>query len=302
MTMTTRYSKAPRDASRLIFNIVAYSFTTALALVCLTPFLLLISASFSDEQTILRNGFKLIPERVSLEAYNMLLRNPRDILNAYGVSFTVTALGAAVGLFVTAMTAYVLCRKDVRHRNKIALYFYFVTLFNGGLVSTYIVMIRYYRLKNSLLALILPLMINVFYLIVMRSFLSSIPDSLAESAKMDGANDLMIFIRIILPLSKPALATVGLFLALDYWNDWYNAMLYITKPEMYPLQYLLYNMLATQEALARLVSQSHVSIQNQAKETIKMAMACIATGPILLLYPFVQKYFIRGITVGAVKG
>jgi putative aldouronate transport system permease protein len=190
----------------------------------------------------------------------------------------------------------------VKYRNKISFYFYFVTLFNGGLVSTYIAMIQYYRLKNSLIALILPSLMNVFYIIVMRSFLSSLPDSLAESAKIDGAGDFTIYLKVIMPLSKPALATVGLFIALDYWNDWYNAMLYITSPEKYPLQYVLHGMLSRQEALKRISAISGIALQDQPRESIKLAMACIATGPLILLYPFVQKFFIRGITVGAVKG
>jgi len=136
----------------------------------------------------------------------------------------------------------------------------------------------------------------------MRSFMSSIPDSLGESAKIDGAGDFTIFIRIILPLSKPALATIGLFIALEYWNDWYNSMLYITNYKLYPLQYLLYNMLSSQDALSRISSVSHINVNNLPLQSLKMAMAVIATGPILLVYPFVQKYFIKGITVGAVKG
>lgn len=286
----------------IIFNSVGYVCITAFALLCIIPFILLISSSFTDEQTIRMYGYSLWPRKLSTAAYQRLLGTPADILRAYGVSIFVTLAGTAAALFVISMTAYVIGRRDVLYRNRISFYFYFVTLFNGGMVATYIVMIRYYHLKNNVLALILPLMVNVFYIIVMRSFLSSIPESLGESAKIDGAGDFTIFIRIILPLSKPALATVGLFLALDYWNDWYNAMLYITKYKLYPLQYLLYNMLATQEAVERLSSESRIPLADQPLESMKMAMACIATGPIILLYPFVQKYFIRGITVGAVKG
>jgi putative aldouronate transport system permease protein len=263
---------------------------------------MLVAGSLTDEKSILRYGYQLWPKEFSTAAYQMLFRFPQDIVRAYGVSFLVTASGTITGLFLISMTAYVIGRKDVKYRNKISFYFYFVTIFNGGLVSTYIAIVKYYNLKNSLLALILPLLMNAFYLIVMRSFLSSIPDSLGESAKIDGAGDFAIFIKIILPLSKPALATVGLFIALDYWNDWYNSMLFISDPEKYPLQYVLYNMLSTQEALARISGQSRIPMLNQPRESIKLAMACIATGPIILLYPFVQKYFIRGITVGAVKG
>ena len=289
-------------SGQTLFNIVSYTFLIILSFLCLIPFLMLISGSFTDEQAILLHGYSLWPETFSIAAYRMLFRFPEDIIRAYGVSAFITVSGTFLGLFFTSMTAYVMSRKDVKYRNRISFYFYFVTLFNGGLVANYIAMVRFYNLKNSYTVLILPLLMNAFYLIVMRSFLSSLPDSLAESAKIDGAGDFAIYFKIILPLSKPALATVGLFIALDYWNDWYNAMLFITVPEKYPLQYVLYNMLSTAEALSRISARSRIPIQNQPRESIKLAMACIATGPIILLYPFVQKYFIRGITIGAVKG
>jgi putative aldouronate transport system permease protein len=263
---------------------------------------MLISGSLTSEDAISRHGYSLWPRELSTEAYNLLFRFPQDIIRSYGVSILITVSGTVLGLWLISMTAYAIGRKDLKYRNKIAFYFYFVTIFNGGLVSTYIIMIRYYNLKNTLVALILPHLINAFYLIVMRSFLASLPDSLGESAKLDGANDFTIYRKIILPLSKPALATVGLFIALEYWNDWYNAMLYLSKPELYPLQYVLQTMLSTQEALSRLSVQSQIPLQYQPRDSIKLAMACVATGPIILLYPFVQKYFIKGITVGAVKG
>lgn len=294
--------KKHRKSDHPLFDLISYTFLSLISVVCLVPFIMLITGSVTDEHAIILYGYRLWPKEFSTAAYQMLFRFPKDIINAYGVSIFITAVGSFTGLLLISMTAYVIGRKYVKYRNKISFYFYFVTLFNGGLVSTYIAMTRYYNLRNSYIALLLPLLMNAFYLIVMRSFLNSLPDSIAESAKIDGAGELTIFAKIILPLSKPALATVGLFIALDYWNDWYNAMLYISKPTMYPLQYVLYNMLSTQEALARISAQSHISMQNQPRESIKLAMACIATGPIILLYPFVQKFFIRGITIGAVKG
>jgi putative aldouronate transport system permease protein len=263
---------------------------------------MLLSASFSEERWVAANGFGLFPGAPSLDAYRSIFKAPAIVLNAYKVSILITVAGTFFGLAINSMTGYVLSRKDFTWRNKFALFFYFVTLINGGLVSTYIIMISWYRLKNTLLVLILPYLVNVFYLIVMRSFIYNIPDSLAESAKIDGAGDFTVYYRIVLPLTKPALATIGLFIALEYWNDWYNAMLYLNKPALYPLQYLLYNMLAAQEAITRISQASGVIVANLPVMTLKMAMAIVATGPILLVYPFVQKYFIRGITVGAVKG
>ena len=170
------------------------------------------------------------------------------------------------------------------------------------MVCTYIFYIQYLHLKDNLLALILPMMMNVFYLLIMRSFIAAIPVALIESAKIDGAGEFRIFIQIILPLLKSGLATIGLFIALGYWNDWYNAMLYLNSEEKYPLQYMLYNMLQKQEAMAQMASQVGRRVENLPTSGLKLAMAVVATGPIVLLYPFVQKYFVKGITIGSVKG
>lgn len=294
--------KQYRDRSMTIFQITGYVLVTFVAILCLLPFLIILSASFTAEEAIIRHGFGLIPTEFSLDAYKMLFRYPTDIIQAYGVSLFVTIAGTLAGLFIVSMAAYAICRKDFKYRNKFAFYFYFITLFNGGLVSTYIIMVRYYNLKDKLLALILPNLINVFYLIVMRTFMSSLPDSMSESAKIDGAGDFAIYWRIILPLSKPVLATVGLFLALDMWNDWYNAMLYLTDYRLYPLQYLLYSMLSQMDAISRLSAQAGLTTRNVPSESIRMAMTMIAIGPTMILYPFVQKYFVKGITLGSVKG
>lgn len=294
--------KQYRDRSMTIFQITGYVLVTFVAILCLLPFLMILSASFTAEEAIIRHGFGLIPTEFSLDAYKMLFRYPTDIIQAYGVSLFVTIAGTLAGLFIVSMAAYAICRKDFKYRNKFAFYFYFITLFNGGLVSTYIIMVRYYNLKDKLLALILPNLINVFYLIVMRTFMSSLPDSMSESAKIDGAGDFAIYWRIILPLSKPVLATVGLFLALDMWNDWYNAMLYLTDYRLYPLQYLLYSMLSQMDAISRLSAQAGLTTRNVPSESIRMAMTMIAIGPTMILYPFVQKYFVKGITLGSVKG
>jgi putative aldouronate transport system permease protein len=170
------------------------------------------------------------------------------------------------------------------------------------MVCTYIFYIRYLHLKDSLLAIILPGMFNIFYLLIMRSFISAIPSALIESAKIDGAGEFRIFTRIILPIIPSGLATIGLFMALGYWNDWYNAMLYINTPEKYPLQYMLYDLLMRTQALSQIAGQVGIRVESLPTQSLKLAMAVVATGPIILLYPFVQKYFIAGVTVGAVKG
>lgn len=289
-------------AATIVFNLGGYVVLTIGAGLCLLPFILLISGSFTSEHAISLHGFGIFPSEFSLSAYRLLFRFPEDIIRAYGVSIGITVAGTVGGLFITTMTAYVLSRKDFKYRNKLSFYFYFITLFNGGLLSVYIFVVRYLHLKNSYLALILPIIINVFYLIVMRTFINSIPDSICESAKMDGANDFVIFMRLIIPLSTAGLATIGLFIALDYWNDWYNAMLYMTDYRKFPLQYMLYNLLSSQEALTRISALSSTAIVDIPAQSLKLAMAVVATGPIIMAYPFVQKYFVKGITVGAVKG
>jgi len=286
----------------ILFNVIGYTSVTVAGLICLLPFILMISGSITDEGSIMRNGFSLIPGEFSIQAYRVIFQNPIDIVRAYGVSIAVTVTGGVLGLFMVSMTAYVLNRKDFKYKNTLAFFIYFTTLFNGGIVPLYILMVRYLQMKDNFFSMVLPLMMNVFYILIMRSFVKAIPDSISESAKVDGAGDFTIFIRLIFPLLKPGLASIGLFIALDYWNDWYNAMLYINNHRLYPLQYLLYNMLNTMEALTRLSMATGISLPRIPQQSVKLAMAVVAIGPIILLYPFLQKYFVQGITVGSVKG
>jgi putative aldouronate transport system permease protein len=291
----------PRDVA--VFNAIAYFVVGLTAIICLIPFLIVVSGSVSSEESIIKYGFKLIPKEFSLEAYKMALKDPMAILRAYGVTVSLTVIGTLIGLFITAMTAYVLTRKDFEWRNKFSFYFYFTTLFSGGLVPWYILMVKYLHLRDSYLALLLPPMLSVFNMLVMKSYMSSIPAAITESAKIDGAGDFTIFVKLILPLAKPALATVGLFTALGYWNDWYNSMLFIQNEHLYSLQYFLYKIVNNIAAYQNLVSKMGTNINIQLpSESFKMALTVIVTGPIILLYPFVQKYFVQGVTIGAVKG
>ncbi|WP_026487438.1 carbohydrate ABC transporter permease [Caldanaerobius polysaccharolyticus] len=295
--------KIPLDVK--IFNIIAYIAVGFVTLWCLIPFVIVVSGSFTSEEYILKYGFSLFPKDFSIEAYKVALQNPMAVLRAYGVTISLTVIGTFLGLFITSMTSYVLTRKDFEWRNKFAFYFYFTTLFNGGLVPWYILMVKYLHLKDSYLALLLPPLLNVFNILVMKSYMSGIPDAITESAKIDGAGDFTIFIKLILPLAKPALATVGLFIALGYWNDWYDSMLFIQNENLYSLQYFLYKIVNNIEAYKNIVSQTGGSISvniSLPSESLKMALTVIVTGPIVLLYPFIQKYFVKGITIGAVKG
>ncbi|WP_083606787.1 carbohydrate ABC transporter permease [Paenibacillus helianthi] len=291
------------NTDRLLLSIIGYVSLTLLAIFCIFPFILVVSSSLSEESTIIEKGFQLIPTDFSTDAYSLLFKYPADMLRAYGVTISVTLIGTLFGLFLTSMTAYVLSRRDFKWRGRFSFFFFFTTLFSGGLVPWYLMIVNYLHLKDTLLVLILPMMMNVFYIIVMKSFMSSIPDAITESAKIDGAGDFRIFMQLIVPLSKPALATIGLFIALAYWNDWYNALLFISKSELMPLQYYLYKMLGNMDGMRKAMMASGAVVNSDLPtESLKMAMTIVATGPILLVYPFIQKYFVQGLTVGAVKG
>jgi putative aldouronate transport system permease protein len=291
-----------KSASTIVFYILCYLLITIIAFMCLLPFILLISGSFTEEKIIRYSGYSLLPKGFTLDAYKLAFRYPERVIRGYMNSIFITSIGTFTGLFLITMTAYVLSRKSFKYRNVIAFFFFFTTLFNGGMVSTYIFYIRYLHLKDSYLSMILPGLFNIFYLLIMRSCINTIPDALVESAKLDGAGEFTIFIRIIVPLLPSGLATIGLFLALGYWNDWYNAMLYVNSPAKFPLQYMLYDTLMRAQAFAQIASRIGMRVENLPTYSLKLAMAVVTTGPIILVYPFVQKYFIKGITIGSVKG
>lgn len=287
---------------QLAVNILGYLLVGLFALLCVIPFYLIIVASFTDESSLIRNGYPLFPTDFSVQSYLLCLKNPTEILRAYGTTIGVTVIGTVLAVFIATMTGYVLSRKDFPWRNKFSFFFFFTTLFSGGLVPSYMLCIRYLHFRNNYLGILLPLMFSVWNMIIAKSFMNGIPGAITESAKIDGANDIVIFIRLILPLSKPLLATLGLFSALAYWNDWYNCMLYITNKNMFTLQYYLQRMLGSAEAMRLVAEKSGIALPSVPLESMKMAMTVIATGPIVLLYPFVQRYFVKGLTIGAVKG
>ncbi len=300
---TVHKNKIKLDKSDLIVRGFAYIFISLFAIACLVPFVLMISTSFSTESLITRTGFALIPKGFTLNAYNLLMRDSDQLVGAYVVTIAMTAAGTALGLFIIAMTGYALQRKDFPFRNQISFYIYFTTLFSGGLVPYYLLISKYLGLKDNYLAVFLPLLMSPWLIILMKNFIKSIPFEITESGKIDGAGDVAIFLRLILPMLKPALATIGLFLALSYWNEWYNSMLFLSSSVEYrPLQYHLYKIINSVQALRSSVAGTNVPVTSLPLETLKMATAVVATGPIIFLYPFVQKYFIAGITVGAVKG
>ncbi len=294
----------PVGRDRILFNILSYIILTVLSAACLLPFLLVLSGSVSEQYAIQLHGYRLIPETFSFDAYKMLFRIPEELLQAYGVTIFVTLAGTLLGLWLTSMAAYALASRDFRYRYQVSFFFYFTSIFGGGLVPWYIFNTKYLRFHNSIIALILPILINVTYLLILKSYMMGIPEALYESAKLDGAGDMRIYWNIALPLSKAGLATVGLFIALNYWNDWYNAMLFLDegRRDMYPLQYFLNNILTKAQAMNAAAARSGIPASDVPSEPMKLAMTVVATGPIILLYPFLQKYFVKGVTIGAVKG
>ena len=290
------------SSDRRVFNIISEVLLSLLTLFCTLPFWLILSGSFTSQDSILTDGYRLLPKIFSLEAYQFLFKAPEDMLHAYGVTIFVTAVGTFSSMIVTSMAAYVLSSRDFTYRNTVSFFFYFTTVFGGGLVPWYIFNMKYLHFKNNYISLILPTLVNVTYLLILKSYMANIPEAVFESARLDGANDWTIYRRIALPLSKAGLATVGLFIALNYWNDWYAAMLYIDDDRMYPLQYYLNDILNKSQGMMNAAARAGIPSAQVPSEPVKLAMTVVATGPIVLLYPFLQKYFVKGVTIGAVKG
>lgn len=287
----------------IAFNIVGYIYTSIIAFVCLLPFWMMVAASFTNNQTLYRFGYGLIPRDFSLKAYEIIFASPGLIGKSYLITVSLTIIGSAIGLFFMAMAAYALNRKDMKYRNIIALYLYFTTIFGGGLIPWYILMVRYLQLEDSYFAMLLPGLMGAWSILVLRSYMKTIPDSITEAARIDGANDFLIFFRLVIPLSTAGLAVIGMSLGLGYWNNWFNAMLFIHNQNLYPLQYLLYKILNTTQSLSLAIQMGlNVSPYQMPTETIKMATAVVATGPIILLYPLLQRYFVKGIMIGSLKG
>ncbi len=280
------------------------AFFIVLCSLTIYPFLVVLGSSFQTQQDIASNGYSLIPRPFDLTAYRMILRNPKQLVDSYIVTILTTAVTASVGLMVIASYAYVISRKYYKYARVLSLYIFITMLFNGGLVPTYILMVNWLHLKNNVLALILPMLISAWYVMLMRGFMQSIPDALIESAKIDGAKEITIFVRIVLPLSKPALATVCLFLVLQSWNDWWLTLLYIDSDRLMKLQYLLMRLLKNMEFLNTADAIKYGAVRQGVEVPVlsaRMAMCVLATGPMLVVFPFFQKHFVRGLTVGSVK-
>lgn len=267
------------------------------------PFLFIIVLSFTHENAIIENGYRLIPSEWSLEGYRYLTTMSEQIIRALGISVLVTILGTLIHVTLTSTYAYALSRPNLPFKKFFLIIIIIPMLLGAGLVPGYIVVTNLLQLKNTIWALILPMAFNPFNIIIMRTFFKkSVPDAIIESARMDGANELRIFLQMVLPLSIPGIATIGLFSAIGYWNDWFNALLYITDSKLYPLQYVLMNIQGNIDFLIENAALGiNVAQMNIPKEATRMALVVISTLPIALSYPFFQKYFVGGLTIGGVK-
>lgn len=277
-----------------------------MTLLALLPFILLIIASFTDEDTAIKNGFSFFPEKWGLSAYKYLVGEWSQIGHAYMMTIVVTVIGTVLCLILTTLLAYGLTR-DIVGKAVLNFFVVFTMLFNGGIVASYYVWTRYFHIKNTIWALILPgLLISAFNIILIKNyFQTSVPESLLESARIDGAGEFTIFGKIVLPLSKPIIATIGLMSALGYWNNWTNGLYYIDDSSLYTIQLVLNRINESASFLASNSSQMGDMLNGTASiptTTMRMAIAVIAILPILVVYPFFQKYFVKGITIGAVKG
>ena len=281
---------------------------TILILVVLTlsPFVLLAMSSVSSESSLIRNGYQFWPQTFSLDAYKYILRNSDTILKAYGLTILTTAVGTLMSLFLTITLAYPLSRKKLKGRNVITFLIFFTMLFHGGVVPSYILWARYLKIKNTFWALVLPnLLINPFHLILMKNYFEhSIPQEIMEAAELDGAGPIGILGYVILPMGKPIIATIAMFTILTYWNDWTNALYFVSDSRLWSLQILLQNILNNVQFLSKnsqVASQIGLSVASIPSVSVRMAIAVLGVLPILVLFPFFQKYIVKGISLGAVK-
>lgn len=284
-----------KKGNQLLLKIVIGLFS----LFCLLPLWVVALGSITREDIIVREGYKLFTTHLSLDAYKLLFTGER-VYRSFSISVIVTLAGTALSLAATSMLAYSLSNKGLKYRNQLSFIVFFTMLFSGGIVPWYILITQYLKMGNSLLALFIPYLVNPWYMFMMRNFFSAVPESIMESAKIDGANDIFILARIVLPLSLPALATIGLFYTLQYWNDWWLALMFIEDGKKYPMQMLLRALVSNLMAAAGSLN-SRISVRLPSYG-VRMATTIVTIGPIVFVYPAVQKYFIKGLTVGAIKG
>lgn len=278
-----------------------YTILVIFALVCFLPFWLVIINSFATETSIQTQGYQFFPRGFSLSAYEYLFSG-KQLFSSYKVTLFVTIVGTLLAVLITATYAYTLSHPRVKYRNILSFLTYFTMLFGAGLVGFYMLVANWLGLKDSIWALILPYLLNPFYAFILVSFFRTLPFEMNEAATVDGANDLVIFFRIIWPISTPIIATVSLFYALSYWNDWWLSLLFVDNYKLHPLQMMIRQLMSNLNAKAYVAGSG--TNYNIVVPTfgMQLAIVCVTIGPILFVYPFIQKYFVKGITIGAIKG
>lgn len=284
-------------------QVALHTILIVMSLMYLIPFIYVISVSFTDETSLLLEGYRMIPKVFSTRAYEMVFSDPTQILNSYRTTIIFTAVSTALAVFVMGMMAYPLARYGYRHGKVVTALVLFTMLFNAGMVPNYLLIVKYLKLNNTIWVYILPGLVGAYNLIVIRTNYRSLPKELTESAKIDGAGEYRICFQIVMPLCKPVLASIGFLFLVNKWNDWQTSMLYITKPELYSLQYMLQRILKEAQYLKQLAEQGMLmGGEVFPTESFRYAMALVAAGPVLLIFPFFQKYFAKGMTLGGVKG
>ena len=298
-----RINESAGDKALLI---TFYGFIILFSVICLIPFWLMIVSSFTDEISFLQNGFLLWPKKFSLDAMAVVFRT-NAVMDGYKITIFITVAGTALSMLATCMMSYALANKKVKYRSAIAFYVYFTMLFSGGLVPSYILITRYLNMKNTLWVYLIPSLVNAWNMFLMRNFFAALPDSFAESARIDGASEYQILARIILPLSLPSIATISLFYALSYWGAWMPALLYIDRESLWPLQFIIVRMIRSinfvkQAVDSQVLQNAGFQMPVLPANGVRMATTLVTIGPIILLYPALQKYFVKGLTVGGIKG
>ncbi|WP_141503138.1 carbohydrate ABC transporter permease [Paenibacillus luteus] len=300
-TSVKPYQKVSKLAALLLHTIFI-----AFSLACILPILLIVAISFSNEKLLTLKGYKFWPDEIDGSAYHHLFANSSTLMKAYGVSLSVTFIGTLLAVLLIALYAYPIFRKDFPFKKIFNIYLLITMLFSGGLVPFYLLYVNYLDLKDTYVALILPGLSNAFYIFIARTFFQqTIPEEMIESGKLDGASEWRIFFQLVLPISLPVLATIGLFTTLMYWNDWFNSLLFINDSEKFSLQYVMIQMIRQAEFFKNQLAGSGVALlvqQSVPTESLRMAMVVVSIGPILFVYPFFQKYFTKGLTIGAIKG
>jgi putative aldouronate transport system permease protein len=296
-----------KTKENIIFQTVSHFILIIMSLLVIIPFVLLVISSFASDKATLTYGYTFFPKAMSIQAYSYLWEKSSLIFRAYGITIFITLIGTILNIYLTAMLAYPLSRKDLPGRKGFTFIVFFTMLFNGGLVPTYLMYTQLFHIKDTIIALILPnLLMSAWWVLLARTFfMGNIPIEVIESGKIDGANEITIFNKIIMPLGKPIIATVGMFCGIAYWNDWYNGMIYLTDYRLFSLQNLLYRMLCDMQYLSSVTQMGGTSADAATQlpsSTVRMAIAVIGVVPIMLIYPFIQNNFAKGIAIGAVKG